>query len=276
VLVLPSVEEHCRESSITRKLSALSSFYEFHARHGVDLGELLITWRPYAGARTGWKSFLHHIAKHQPQRQRTIKVKPPKRIPRTLTLKQVQMILDACGHLRDRLLFAMLFDTGVRIGEALGLRHEDLAVAERELTVRRRRNDNQALAKSRDPRTVPVSPGLLRLYADYLHREYGELDSDYVFVNLWGQPSNHPLTYPTVYDLVKRIHRRTSVSFTPHVFRHTYATELLRRGTPIETVAKLLGHSVTQTTELYGHLTVEDARRKLEAAGWLPGRQVRL
>jgi len=51
---------------------------------------------------------------------------------------------------------------------------------------------------------------------------------------------------------------------------------LLRRGTPVETVAKLLGHSVVQTTERYGHLTVEDARRKLEAVGWLPGREVRL
>ncbi len=276
VLVLPTVQEHCGDSSVARKLSALSSFYEFHARHGVDLGELLIIWRPYAGARNGWKAFLHHVAKHQPQRHRTIKIRPPKRIPQVLTLQQVQAILDACQHLRDRLLFATLFDAGLRIGEALGLRHEDLAVAERALTVTRRDNDNRARAKSRDPRTVPVSAGLLRLYADYLHGEYGQLDSDYVFVNLWGRPFGHPLTYANAYDLVKRIRRRAGIAYTPHLFRHTFATELLRRGTPIETVAKLLGHSVFQTTELYGHLTVEDARQRLEAAGWLPGREVRL
>jgi integrase/recombinase XerD len=276
VLVLPTVEEHCGDASVARKLSALSSFYEFHARHGVDLGNLLVTWRPYASARNGWKAFLHHVAKQQPQRQRTIKIKPPKRLPRILTLQQIQAILDACEHLRDRLLFATLFDAGVRIGEALGLRHEDLAVAERELTIVQRDNDNRARTKSRDPRTVPVSPGLLRLYADYLHSEYGSLDSDYVFVNLWGQPAGHPLTYAATYDLVKRIRRRTGIAYTPHLFRHTFATELLRRGTPIETVAKLLGHSVSATTELYGHLTVEDARRRLEAAGWLPGREVRL
>jgi len=276
VLVLPTAKERCSDTTVGRKLSALSSFYEFHARHGLDLGELLVTWRPYAGARTGWKPFLHHVAKHQPQRRRTITVKPPKRLPRTLTVAQVQAILDACEHLRDRLLFATLFDAGLRIGEALGLRHEDLAVAERELTVTRRDNDNRARAKSRDPRTVPVSPGLLRLYADYLHQEYGELDSDYVFVNLWGQPHGHPMTYAAAHDLVKRIRRRTGISYTPHQFRHTYATELLRRGTPIETVATLLGHSVSATTQLYGHLTVEDARRMLEAAGRLPGRQVRL
>jgi integrase/recombinase XerD len=277
VLVLPSVEEHCGDSSIGRKLSALSAFYEFHVRHGVDLGELLVTWRPYAGARGSWKPFLHHVAKRKPQRQRTIKVTPPKRLPQVLTLAQVQVILDTCEHLRDRLLFATLFDAGVRMGEALGLRHEDLAVAERALTVIRRDNDNRARAKSPDPRTVPVSPGLLRLYADYLNTEYGELDSDYVFVNLWGRPYGRPMTYAAAYDLVKRIRRRTGIGFDPHRFRHTYATGLLRNGAGMESVKELLGHaSITTTIDTYGHLTVEDARRVLEATGWLTGREVRL
>jgi integrase/recombinase XerD len=277
VLVLPSVAEHCTPGSVNRKLSALSSFYEFHARHGLDLGELLIAWRPYAGARARWKPFLHHLARHQPQRQRTITLKTPRPRPRILTPAEVQAILDACTRLRDRLLFAMLHDSGIRIGEALGLRHEDLAVAERELTVTPRRNDNHARTKSATPRTVPVSAELARLYAAYLHGEYGELDSDYVFVNLWAQPLGHPLGYQTVYDLVARLRRRTGLDFDPHWFRHTYATELLRRGTPIETVSKLLGHaSITTTIDTYGHLTSQDARRALDAAGWLAGRRVRL
>jgi integrase/recombinase XerD len=111
VLVLPSLVEHCT-SSVNRKLSALSSFYEFHTRHGLDLGELLIVWRPHARARTRWKPFLHHLAKHQPQRQRTITLKTPMPRPRILRPIEVQAILDACTRLRDRLLFAMLFDTG--------------------------------------------------------------------------------------------------------------------------------------------------------------------
>ena len=56
-------------------------------------------------------------------------------------------------------MFAFLWDSGIRIGEALGLRHEDLAAAERELTVVPRVNDNRARAKSAQPRTIPVSPG---------------------------------------------------------------------------------------------------------------------
>ena len=122
----------------------------------------------------------------EPERRRTIKLTTPRKHPTLLTAGQVQAILDACTRLRDRLLWALLWDTGIRIGEALGLRHEDLAVAEGELTVAPRANDNRARAKSATPRTIPVSPEIIRLYADYLHDEYGDLDSDYMFVNLWG------------------------------------------------------------------------------------------
>jgi integrase/recombinase XerD len=135
VLVLPSVERYCTEASVNRKLSALAGFYQFHARHGVDVGELLIGLHPSGRPGGSWRPFLHHLAKHQPQRRRTVKLPAARRQPRILTARQVQAILDACQHLRDRLLFAVLFDSGMRIGEVLGLRHEDLAVAERQVTV---------------------------------------------------------------------------------------------------------------------------------------------
>jgi integrase/recombinase XerD len=64
----------------------------------------------------------------------------------------------------------------VRIGEALGLRHEDLDIAGRVLTVRPRSNDNRARAKAGVCRTVPTSAELMRLYVDYLNGEYGALD----------------------------------------------------------------------------------------------------
>lgn len=136
----------------------------------------------------------------------------------------------------------------------MGLRHEDLAAAEGELTILPRANDNGARAKSPTPRTIPVSPEVVRLYADYLHEEYGDLDSDYVFVNLWGQPFGRPWGYPAVYDLVLRLRRITGVEFDPHWYRHTYATRLLRKGTPIEVVSTLLGHSSIATTmDIYGN-----------------------
>ncbi len=162
-------------------------------------------------------------------------------------------------------------------GEALGLRHEDIAAAECEITICPRVNDNGARSKSRDQRTVPVRGELVRLYADYLHTEYGELDCDYVFVNLWGEPVGRALAYPAVYDLVRRLRARTGIDFDPHWCRHSAATRMLREGIPVEVVSKLLGHaSVTTTLAVYGHLTAEDARRVLESAGWLSGNEVTL
>lgn len=275
IAVLPSVEARCTERTINRKLSALSAFYQHAARGGADLGDLLVSWQPGRGSGASWKPFLHHISKSLPAPRRAITLKASRKLPRVLTAVEAQRILDACEHLRDRLLFALLYDTGMRIGEALGLRHEDIAAAEQAVTVRPRLNANGARSKSQQVRTIPVSAELVRLFADYLHDEYGDLDSDYVFVNLFGRAKGRPLTYPAVYDLVRRLRRRTSIDFDPHWWRHTYATRLLREGTPVEVVSTLLGHaSVTTTLSVYGHLSVEDARRVLEQAGWFTGREV--
>ena len=233
VAMLPSAEHHCSAGTVNRKLSAISGLYTFHARHGVDLGDLVTELQPGAAAALGMEA-----VPLPPQRGRAGTAAhdqaagTPRKHPTILTAGQVQAILDACTRLRDRLLWALLWDTGIRIGEALGLRHEDLAAAEGELTVAPRSNDNRARAKSATPRTIPVSPQLIRLYADYLHDEYGDLDSDYVFVNLWGEPFGHPWSYPAVYDLVLRLRRITGIDFDPHWYRHTYATRLLRQKHP--------------------------------------------
>jgi len=133
VLVLPSVDAQVGAATVNRKVSAVSSFYQHQARHGVDVGELLVVWKP--GGRGGWKPFLHHISKGLPQPHRAISLRAPRKIPRVLTAAETQAVLDGCARLRDRLLFGLLHDTGMRIGEALGLRHEDLAAAEPGCTV---------------------------------------------------------------------------------------------------------------------------------------------
>ena len=76
VAVLPTVESHCSAASVNRKLAALSSFCEFHARHGVKLAGLLNTLQPAGrrGSATSYKPFLHHITKSGPQRRRAIKL----------------------------------------------------------------------------------------------------------------------------------------------------------------------------------------------------------
>jgi len=272
VAVLPSVTAEVSAATVNRKLAAVSAFYAHQARSGAGVGDLLAAWR--TGGRGGWKPFLHHISKDKPYRGRVISLKVPKKLPRILTVAETQAILDACTRLRDRFFFALMHETGCRAGEVLGLRHEDIAAAECEITIAARENANGARAKS-GGRTVPVAPELIRLYADYLHEEYGGIDSDYVFVNIWARPKGQAWSYRAAYDLVLRLRARTGIAFDPHWFRHSAATRWLRDGVSVEVVSKLLGHSsVTTTSAIYGHLTAEDARAALEKAGWFAGREV--
>ncbi|QIS23370.1 site-specific integrase [Nocardia terpenica] len=267
VAMLPWVDPSLSAKSINRKLSALASFYEFHQRHGVGLGELLTRWRP--GRRGGsWQPFLAHLGA-RPERHRTISLRAERRPPRELGQAEMTTLIDACGRLRDRFLLSLLRATGLRIGEALGLRHEDLDARRRLVVVRPRTNANGARAKTWS-REIPADASVFRLYSDYLHEEYGLLDCDYVFVNLWGAPVGAPMTYASVDRLVRRLRARTGIMFSPHMFRHSYATGLLRRGVSPEIVAKLLGHSsISVTVDTYSHLGIEDARRALAAAGFL-------
>jgi integrase/recombinase XerD len=272
VAVLPSAVPQVSASTVNRKLAAVSAFYAHQARNGADVGDLLAAWR--AGGRGGWKPFLHHISKGRPYRGRAITVKAEKKLPRILTVAEMQLILDGCGRLRDRFFFAVLHQSGCRAGEALGLRHEDIAAAEQEVSIVPRDNANGARAKS-GGRVVPVGGELIRLYADYLHGEYGDIGSDYVFVNLFAEPRGQAWSYPAVYDLVTRLRAKTGIDFDPHWLRHSAATRWLRDGVPVEVVSRLLGHSsVTVTLAVYGHLTAEDARVALEKAGWFTGRGV--
>ena len=181
------------------------------------------------------------------------------------------MPAPGCG---DRFFFAVLHETGCRAGEVLGLRHEDIAAAEQEITIVARENANGARAKS-GGRTVPVGPELIRLYADYLHEEYGVACSDFVFINIWAEPKGHAWSYQAAYNLVLRLRARTGIAFDPHWYRHSAATRWLRDGVPVEVVSALLGHSsVAVTSSVYGHLTAQDARAALEKAGWFTGKEV--
>ena len=269
VVVLDAAAARRSEATVNRHLAGLFAFYDFHVRAGVELAESLVAWRRVP--RGGYKPFLHHVTAGQPIPTRPVKLKAPRRLPATLSVEEVTAILAACSRLRDRFLFALLAETGMRIGQALGLRHADFVSRRREVTiVPRGDNANGARAKTRMVTSLPVSAPLVRLYSDYMHTEYGELDCDYIFVNLWSAPVGRPLRYQAVAQLVERLRERSGVFFTPHMLRHTRATELIRGGMPIEVVSRLLTHrSVATTSEVYVHLTVDDVRAELVRLGML-------
>ncbi|MFD5430149.1 tyrosine-type recombinase/integrase [Streptomyces sp. NPDC127084] len=150
----------------------------------------------------------------------------------------------------DPFLITLLNEPGLRLGEALGLRHGDLRLRAGEVrVVPRESNVNAARAKGLKARTVPIGTAVLDTYADYMESEYGTLDSDYVFVNLFRGPHGAPMTADSVKDLSKRLRRHSGVAhYSPHALRHTYATRLLRAKVPAEVVSELLGHASVQTT----------------------------
>lgn len=267
VIVLAAGAALRTESTVNRHLAAVFGFYDFHARNGVTLAESLVAWRRVP--RGSFKPFLHHVTRGRPIPTRPVKLKAPTRLPVTLSVEEVTVLLGACTRLRDRFLLALLAESGIRIGQALGLRHEDFVSRRKELRiVPRADNANGARAKTTAVTTIPVSAPLVRLYSDYMHTEYGDLDSDYVFVNLFAEPFGSPLRYDAVAKLVARLRAMTGIAFSPHVLRHTRATELIRAGVPIEIVSKMLTHrSVVTTSQTYVHLGVEDVRAELVRAG---------
>lgn len=268
VVVLDGGTARRSPATVNRYLAGVFAFYDHHARSDVGVAAGLVTWR--RTRRGSYKPFLYHATAGRAIPTRPVKLRVPRRVPCALEVEQVAAIAAACDRLRDRFLITLLAETGMRVGQALGLRHADFVSRAREVRiVPRDDNANGARAKSRDVAVIPVSTGLVRLYSEYMHVEYGELDSDYVFVNLWSEPVGAPLRYDAVRKLVARLRVRTGIEFTPHLLRHTHATDLIRAGVAIEVVAKLLTHrSSTTTSQTYIHLTPEDLRAELARAGF--------
>jgi integrase len=105
----------------------------------------------------------------------------------------------------------------------------------------------------------------MELYTDYLLNEFGEIDSDYVFVNLWDGPIGEPITYSNAIDLFRRLSKKTGIQVHPHMLRHTHATELIRSGWDAAKVQKRLGHADVQTTlNIYTHLEDVDLKKAHE------------
>lgn len=263
VTVLDGGTARCQPATVNKHLAALFSFYDYQARNGVSVAQSLVEWR--RTNRGGYRPFLHHVTAGGPSATRPLRLREQHRLPRTLTSEQIVAIVEACGHLRDRFLLVLLAETGLRAGQVLGLRHCDFVSHRRELRiVPRADNANGARAKTLDAHTVPISSGLARLYTAYMFDEYGDCDSDYVFVNLFAEPYGAPLKYQAVHKLVYRLRARTGIDFTLHMLRHSRATDLLRHGVDVEVVARLLTHrSSTTTSQTYIHLDVEDLRDEL-------------
>lgn len=266
VVSIQTVEAKRTEKTINAILAAVSGFYEFQERNGTSEGVDIYRYQFRLGRK--YKSFLHHINKRKKVRTLLLKLKEPKKFPEILSQEQVKQLVTACKRKRDKFLICLLHESGIRIGEALGLRHEDIHTSgSNEIyIIPRNDNANGARAKSNSSRIIHVSKELMTLYSDYLIDEYSEdFDSDYVFVNIWEGHIGSPMTYSAVASLFNRLKKKTGIDARPHLFRHTHATDLIRDGWEMAHVQKRLGHASIQTTvDTYVHLTEGDLKEEYQ------------
>ncbi|WP_370291927.1 tyrosine-type recombinase/integrase [Thalassolituus sp.] len=259
------------ENTIARMFSSVSSFYNH--RH-YDIGICLDI--PMKALKSSPVQFLSHARATPTNSERTtisrvfrrsVSIPPPK----TLTDQQIELIVKATSNRRDALLLTLLAETGLRIGQALQLRHEDIETSsKRLLVVRRRGNENLVYSKSRHDYHIDISDEWLNLYTEYLISDGENSDSHYVFTNMYSRNEkllDAPYSYKAAADLFKRISNKTGIKVTPHMLRHSHATKLLSDGVPLEIVSKRLGHrnSIT-TSEIYSHIDHKAIRDAINRA----------
>ncbi|OMH24014.1 tyrosine-type recombinase/integrase [Bacillus thuringiensis] len=274
VMSLRPVQTKKTERTVNLTVTAVTNFYDYLYRNEElprDMEEKLIR-QVFTGGRTRYKSFLHHVNKDKPSMRNVLKIKEPRKRVQTLTIEQVEQVLAATTNIRDTFLIRLLFETGLRIGEALSLFLEDFKFSHQKghriRLTDRGELENSAKLKTGE-REIFVSQELMDLYDDYMYDVVDELDfeTNFVFVKLRGKNRGKPMTYGDVEALFKRLRQKIGLNIHPHLFRHTHATMYYQETKDIKQVQERLGHSQIQTTmNLYLHPSDEDTCKVWEKA----------
>jgi integrase/recombinase XerD len=203
----------------------------------------------------------------------SVGVRPPtpaKRLPKAIPLGDVEKLLDAAGAagtalaLRDRALLEILYGTGARISEAVGLDIDDLELedaAGSSVLLR---------GKGSKERIVPVGRFAREAVQAYLVRGRPELATTgattggAMFLNARGGRLSRQSAWAVIVKAAERAGITAEVS--PHTLRHSFATHLLEGGADVRVVQELLGHASVTTTQVYTLVTVDSLREVYAAA----------
>jgi integrase/recombinase XerD len=193
-------------------------------------------------------------------------VRPPtpgRRLPKSLTIDQVLALLEGAGGdsaadgpltLRNRALLELLYSTGSRISEAVGLDVDDIDTEARSALLR---------GKGGKQRLVPVGRPAVQALDAYLVRGRPELarrgrGTPAIFLNARGGRLSRQSAWQVLHDAAERAGITLGVS--PHMLRHSFATHLLEGGADVRVVQELLGHASVTTTQIYTMVTVHALR----------------
>jgi integrase/recombinase XerD len=198
-------------------------------------------------------------------------VKPPaaaKRLPKALSLDEVTRLLEAASvhdtplALRDRALLEVLYGTGARISEAVGLDVDDIDLQDEDATV-------LLHGKGNKQRIVPVGRFAREALSAYLTRgrpalATGATSQGAMFLNARGGRLSRQSAWTVITTTADRAGITKEVS--PHTLRHCFATHLLEGGADVRVVQELLGHASVTTTQIYTLVTVDSLREVYAAA----------
>jgi integrase/recombinase XerD len=222
------------ESSIARKLSAIKTFARFLVSE-----EIIRT------------DFTESIESRRTERK----------LPEPLNIPRVSRLLAAPNirrprELRDRAMFELLYSSGLRVSELVGLQMGDIDLVHGFV---------RCLGKGGKERMVPVGEVACAWVARYLKIQAARgKKSQYVFPGRTGRP----LVRQEVWRLIKGHAKRAGITqrVTPHTLRHSFATHLLRRGADLRSIQEMLGHARLSTTQIYTHVDMERLRQVYNAA----------
>ena len=178
-----------------------------------------------------------------------------RKLPQVLTRGEVEKLLSQprgtdASALRDRALLELMYASGLRASEAIGLELGDVDPEERVLRAR---------GKGSKERIVPIGQAALRALAVYLARGRPRLVGDRLESRLFVNHRGRGLTRQGLYKIVQRYAATAGLAskMSPHTLRHTFATHLLAGGCDLRSVQEMLGHADVSTTQLYTHLSSE-------------------
>jgi integrase/recombinase XerD len=184
---------------------------------------------------------------------------PPRRLPKAISVANVERLLSAASlpdtplAVRDRALLELLYGTGARISEAVGLVVDDLELAERSVLLS---------GKGGKQRRVPLGSYAVAAVQAYLVRARPGLarlgaGTAAVFLNARGGP----LSRQSAWTVLRTVAERAGLpGISPHTLRHSFATHLMEGGADVRVVQELLGHASVTTTQIYTLVTVDTLR----------------